>query len=124
MFFKEDTTFQRLREDSMMQWLNDLAKSDDFVNQSGANLTIEYIEYLKEKIKELERKSALKDEFLKKLKAKTARMYRTLRGFCILVYSYLLIYDIIPLEKRKFVEMMEETLWRENQHGKNTTQIP
>ena len=73
MFFKEDTTFQRLREDSMMQWLNDLAKSDDFVNQSGANLTIEYIEYLKEKIKELERKSALKDEFLKKLKAKNSR---------------------------------------------------
>ncbi len=70
MFIKEDNTYNEMRESSMMQWLNELSKSDDIVNRGGAKVTLEHIEYLNRKIKELEAKNALKDEFLKKLKGK------------------------------------------------------
>ena len=68
MFIKEDNTYNEMRESSMMQWLNDLIKSEDIVNRGGAKVTLEYIEYLNNKIKELESKNMLKDEFLRKLK--------------------------------------------------------
>lgn len=70
MFIKEDNTYNEMRESSMMQWLSELSESDDTVNRGGAKVTLEYIEYLNRKIKELEAKNTLKDEFLKKLKYK------------------------------------------------------
>lgn len=70
MFGKEDNTYNEMRESSMNQWLNDLLHGDDMVNKSGAKLTLEYIEHLNEKMKALEAKSALKDDFLKRLKQK------------------------------------------------------
>lgn len=70
MFGKEDNTYNEMRESSMNQWLNDLLHGDDIVNKSGAKLTLEYIEHLNEKIKALEAKGALKDDFLKRLKQK------------------------------------------------------
>lgn len=71
MFIKEDNTYNEMRESSMMQWLNGLLESDDVVNRGGAKLTMEYIESLNKKIKELEDKGALKDDFLKRMKNKT-----------------------------------------------------
>lgn len=68
MFIKEDNTYNEMRESSMMQWLNDLIKSENVVDRGGAKVTLEYIEHLNRKIKELESKNALKDEFLRKLK--------------------------------------------------------
>lgn len=68
MFIKEDNTYNEMRESSMMQWLNDLIKSENVVDRGGAKVTIEYIEHLNRKIKELESKNTLKDEFLRKLK--------------------------------------------------------
>lgn len=70
MFIKEDNTYNEMRESSTMQWLNELSESDNVVNRGGAKVTLEYIEYLNRRIKELEGKNALKDEFLKKLKHK------------------------------------------------------
>ncbi|MBU3810454.1 MAG: hypothetical protein H9893_02185 [Candidatus Niameybacter stercoravium] len=70
MYFKQDNTYNEMRKNSTMQWLTELLESEDVVNKNGAKLTIEYIEYLNHKIKELEDKNALKDEFLKKLKSK------------------------------------------------------
>ena len=70
MFIKEDNTYNEMRESSTMQWLNELSESENVVNRGGAKVTLEYIEYLNRKIKELEAKNALKDEFLKKLKHK------------------------------------------------------
>ncbi|MDO5521436.1 MAG: hypothetical protein Q4G58_13170 [bacterium] len=70
MFGKEDTTYNDMRYDSMMQWLLEVREGEDVVNRGGAKLTIEYIEHLNKKIKELEDKNALKDEFLKKMKNK------------------------------------------------------
>ena len=68
MFIKEDNTYNEMRENSMMQWLNDLTGSENVVDRGGAKITLEYIDYLNRKIKELEAKNILKDEFLKKLK--------------------------------------------------------
>lgn len=70
MFIKEDNTYNQMKQDSSMQWLNDLLQSEDVVNRQGAKVTIEHIEQLNRKIKELEEKNALKDEYLKKLKQK------------------------------------------------------
>lgn len=70
MFIKEDNTYNEMRESSTMQWLNELSESDHVVNRGGAKVTLEYIEYLNRRIKELEAKNALKDEFLKKLRHK------------------------------------------------------
>ena len=70
MFIREDNTYQDMIENATMQWLNDTVASEDIVNKHGAKLTKEYIIRLHEKIKELEDKNKLKDEFLRKLKAK------------------------------------------------------
>lgn len=70
MFIKEDNTYNEMRGSSMMQWLSELSESDDTVNRGGAKVTLEHIEYLNRKIKELEAKNTLKDQFLKKLKYK------------------------------------------------------
>ena len=71
MFYKEDNTYKDMRKNSSLQWLKEQAETGDIVNKHGAKLTLEYIESLHDKIKELERKNTLKDEFLKKLKNKT-----------------------------------------------------
>ena len=70
MFFREDNTYHEIREKSMRQWLSDLEQGEDVVNRGGAKLTLEYLEYLNRKIRELEDKNKLKDQYLKKMKEK------------------------------------------------------
>ncbi len=70
MFGREDNTYCEMIEKSAMKWLEDVTKGEDIVNKHGAKLTIEYVAYLNKKIKELEDKNALKDEFLRRLKGK------------------------------------------------------
>ncbi|NME82142.1 hypothetical protein [Clostridium sp. SM-530-WT-3G] len=70
MKIKEDNSYNEMKGRSVLKWLNDLAESDHKVNSSSSKVTLEYIEYLNRKIKELEAKNSLKDEYLKKLKEK------------------------------------------------------
>lgn len=70
MFVREDNTYSEMIEKSTMQWLEEVFEGEDIVNKHGAKLTMEYIAHLNKKIKELEDKNALKDEFLRKLKSK------------------------------------------------------
>lgn len=70
MFGREDNTYNDMIKKSTMQWLEELVQGEDIVNKHGAKLTKEYIEHLNNKIKELEDKNRLKDEFLKRLKSK------------------------------------------------------
>lgn len=70
MFLREDHTYHQMKQDSAIAWLNQLLVCEDVVNRQGAKVTIEHIESLNKKIKELEDKNALKDEYLKKLKRK------------------------------------------------------
>lgn len=65
---QEDHIYTDMIEKSTMQWLEQVQESGDVVNKHGAKLAVTYIESLNKKIKELESKNALKDEFLKKLK--------------------------------------------------------
>lgn len=68
MFEKEDKTYDDLRDRSIEQWLKEISSHDDIAVRGGVKVTREYIEYLKKTIKELEKKSDLKDKYLKKLK--------------------------------------------------------
>lgn len=70
MFIKEDNTFNDMRKNSTIQWLEQLLDGEDVVNKHGAKLTLEYIEYLNRKNNELKDQIALRDEFLKRLKSK------------------------------------------------------
>lgn len=68
MKIREDNTYNEMKGRTILKWLNDLSENDNKVNSSGAKVTLEYIEYLNRKIKELEAKNNLKDDYLKKLK--------------------------------------------------------
>ena len=70
MFMRDDNTFYEMREGSAMQWLEELIKDGDMVNKAGAKVTKGYIESLNKKVKELEEKNAMKDEFLNRMKRK------------------------------------------------------
>ncbi|MGL5675642.1 MAG: hypothetical protein ACRDDX_04490 [Cellulosilyticaceae bacterium] len=70
MFFKDDNTYNDMRKAATMQWLTDLLESEDVVNKNSAKVALEHIAYLEKQIQALEDKNALKDRFLKQLKAK------------------------------------------------------
>jgi len=65
---REDNTYNKMKGRSILGWLNDLSQNGDNINSSGAKVTLEYIDYLNRKIKSLEHKNNIKDEYLKKLK--------------------------------------------------------
>lgn len=68
MFRREDNTYDELREKSIAKWLDDMSQHEDIEVRGGVKLTRGYIDDLHRKIKNLERKNALKDAFLMKLK--------------------------------------------------------
>lgn len=64
----EDTTFRDIREKSVMQWLDEISDHEDIAVRGGVKVTREYIEALKQQIKNLEDRNRLKDNYLRKLK--------------------------------------------------------
>ncbi|MDO5517914.1 MAG: hypothetical protein Q4F66_10185 [Clostridium sp.] len=68
MIIKEDNTYNEMKGRTILNWLNGQIEAGDKINSSGAKVTLEYIDYLNRKIKALEDKNALKDEYLKKIK--------------------------------------------------------
>ena len=68
MNIKEDNTYNQMKGRSALDWLRNLSENGSKVNESGAKITLEYIDYLNKKLKELEAKNKFKDEYLKKLK--------------------------------------------------------
>lgn len=67
MFTKEDTTFNELRENSLMQWLEEMEEHEDLAVKGGVKLCREYFQYLKEENKRLRDENQLKNEYLKKV---------------------------------------------------------
>ena len=53
MFFKEDTTFNDIRDKSLQQWLDEMEQHEDVAVRGGVKLTREYVQYLKDEITEL-----------------------------------------------------------------------
>lgn len=67
MFIKEDTTYNEIRERSLLQWLSEMEQHEDVAVRGGVRLCREYMQYLKDKNELLKQEMALKDEYLKKL---------------------------------------------------------
>ena len=68
----EDNSYNEMKGRSAIQWLTETMNSENKIDKSGAKVTLEHIEYLNRRIRDLEGKNALKDEYLKKLKMKNA----------------------------------------------------
>lgn len=70
MFGNDDNTYNELRENSIMRWLDELSCHDDVLVRGGTELTRDYINDLKKKINSLENKNKTKDQYLKKMRSK------------------------------------------------------
>lgn len=70
MFFREDNTYNEIREKSLMQWLEELSEHEDIAVRGGVKLCREYIEHLKGENRKLQEKNVLKDSYLRKIASK------------------------------------------------------
>ena len=70
MFFKEDTTFNDIRDKSLQQWLDEMEQHEDVAVRGGVKLTREYVQYLKDEIGRLRHEDEVKNAYLKKLREK------------------------------------------------------
>ena len=70
MFFKEDTTFNDIRDKSLQQWLDEMEQHEDVAVRGGVKLTREYVQYLKDEIGRLRHENEVKNTYLKKLREK------------------------------------------------------
>ncbi|MGN0405478.1 MAG: hypothetical protein ACI4F1_09665 [Bariatricus sp.] len=66
MFINEDTTYNDIRERSLLQWLDEMEQHEDVAVRGGVKLCREYIQYLKQKNVKLEEENELKSTYLKK----------------------------------------------------------
>lgn len=73
MFFREDNTYNDIREKSIRQWLMEMSQHDDVAVRGGVKVTGDYIDELKNQIKVLEEKNALKDKYLKQINEKNRK---------------------------------------------------
>ncbi|MBR5798580.1 MAG: hypothetical protein IKY23_00820 [Lachnospiraceae bacterium] len=70
MFGKEDTTYNDIREKSLLQWLDELEKHEDVAVRCGVKLCREYMQHLKDKNEKLREENELKNSYLKKVAGK------------------------------------------------------
>lgn len=77
MFFKDDNTYNDIREKSIRQWLDDMSSHEDITVRGGVKVTREYMDDLKKQIAALEEKNALKDRYLKQMKEKITKAEQT-----------------------------------------------
>ena len=67
---KEDTTYNDIREKSLMAWLEEMEQHEDIAVRGGVRLAREYMQYLKEKNVQLQKENELKNQYLKKMAMK------------------------------------------------------
>ena len=70
MFEIEDNTYNEIREKSVRQWLEEMSEHEDVAVRCGVKVTLEYLEHLKDEIRELKESNEVKKTYLKKLKEK------------------------------------------------------
>ena len=66
MFLNEDTTYNDIRERSLLQWLDEMERHEDVAVRGGVKLCREYIQYLKQRNTKLEEENERKSTYLKK----------------------------------------------------------
>lgn len=67
MFFKEDNTYNEIREKSLSQWIDEMSKHDDIAVRGGVRLCREYIDFLKKENEKLKEENKLKNDYMKKI---------------------------------------------------------
>lgn len=70
MFFREDNTYNDIRDKSLMQWLDEMERHEDVAVRSGVRLARDYIQYLKDENQKLKNENELKNSYLKKMAGK------------------------------------------------------
>lgn len=70
MFFREDHTYNDIREKSLLRWLEEMEKHQDVAVHGGVKLCREYMEHLKEENRKLVEANELKNTYLKRLAPK------------------------------------------------------
>ena len=66
MLFREDNTYNDIRERSLMQWLSEMEQHEDLAVRGGVKLCREYMQHLKDVNVRQKQELALKNEYLKK----------------------------------------------------------
>ncbi len=72
MFLPKDNSYNEIREKSLNQWLEEMEQHEDVAVRCGVPLCREYMKYLAEENQKLKEENFLKNEYLKKVKAKLA----------------------------------------------------
>ena len=67
MFFREDNTYNDIREKSLLQWLEEMEKHQDVAVRGGVKPCREYLGHLKEEKRNLQEANELKNTYLKRL---------------------------------------------------------
>ncbi len=70
MLIPKDTIYNDTREKSVMQWLEGMSQHEDIAVRDGVRVTTDYINHLKEEIKNLEETNALTRQYLKQMTQK------------------------------------------------------
>lgn len=65
-----DNTYDKLRSDSLDEWLSQMEQHEDVAVRGGVKLAKDYIQHLKDENARLREEGELKNEFLRKMKAK------------------------------------------------------
>ena len=67
MFTREDSTYNEIREKSLLQWLDEMEQHEDVAVRGGVKLCREYMQSLKNRNDLLKEEIALKNGYLKKV---------------------------------------------------------
>ena len=67
MFGREDTTYNDIREKSLLQWLEEMEKHEDVAVRCGVKLCRDYMQHLKDQNAKLNEENELKNSYLKKM---------------------------------------------------------
>lgn len=67
MFYKEDNSYNDIREKSLLQWLDEMGQHEDVTVRGGVKLAREYVKHLQDEIKKLQEENELKNSYLKKM---------------------------------------------------------
>lgn len=69
MFLPEDNTYNDIREKSLNQWLAEMELHEDVAVRCGVRLCRDYMLHLQQENEKLKQENALKNSYLKKMKA-------------------------------------------------------
>jgi hypothetical protein len=67
MFFREDNTYNDIREKSLLQWLEEMEHHEDVAVRGGVKLCREYLQHMKDQNNKLREENELKNSYLKKM---------------------------------------------------------